>query len=224
LKDLLKKPDQLRDALKRNWQKHCEKAITKTELVQLQGGLLDYVGRFDFTIVGYETLQEVLVQHSRTPFWSQRFQLALPARPAPENPPDTPQPSEARYVQQLLIAYSDSEARQIEALDHLKLFPAHHEHFQRSRRWFYAAESLHRFTRDQLRPGAFDRFKQQIYDGVVDTAQSQHSNALERLKATTSKASSLQLAQDEIARIAEVGDKQGACHHLANENKLTWKL
>ncbi len=224
LQELLKAPEKLRSGLLMNWNTHCAKAITDKVEIKLEGPLLDYVKAYDFSGYGYVTLQTLLVQHSRTPFWVQRFQVALPARPAPAAPPDAVDQSEARYVEQLFEAYSDETGQTINNLDALKAYQDHHAHFQRSRKSFYSAESLHRFTRDQLKPGAFEHFKKQIYDGVIDTAQAAHANALARVKATTSFAGTLQLAQNEIARVAEIADKQGACHHLANEDKLKWKL
>jgi hypothetical protein len=51
--------------------------ITETGNIKLEDGILNFINAYDFSIFGYETLQAVLVQHSRTPFWAQRFQVPL---------------------------------------------------------------------------------------------------------------------------------------------------
>lgn len=223
LKELLKVPKELREGLKKNWDKYCKRGITETEDLALEGGLLEHVENYDFSSFGYVPVQDILVQHSRTPFWCARFKLALPDRPTIVDPPQSPESNEVKYVKQLLMAYADKERTPIETLEALKQFPSHHSHFQRSRRWFYRAEQLNRFTRDLLPPGSFEKFKQQVMDGVIDTAERDYPNAFERLTATTDTAGHLQVAQDEIGKIAEVADKKGTCHVLANEDKLHWK-
>lgn len=223
LKEMLRHPEKIREGLKANWQGHCQKNITATEEVKLEGNLLAYVDAYDFSTIGYEPLQSVLTQHARTPFWSERFKAALPARPPALDPPPDVASQEARYVEQLLDAYSDKESAEIRSMAQLSAYAAHERHFHRSRRWFYSAESLNRFTRDHLRPGAFENLKKQVLDGVIDTAEGNFGNSYERLIATTDRAASLAIAHNELSQLAEVGDKKGVCHHLANEDKLKWR-
>lgn len=222
LRELLKKPDELRDDLKKNWVTHCQSGITATYEVKLEGDFLAHIDAFDFSIFGYETLVSMLVQHNRTPFWAQRFRLALPERPPTDHPPSAPAPEEARYVQQLLGVYSEREQININSPEALGPHEAHNRHFKRSRERFYSAESLHRFSRDHLEPGSFQAFKHQVYDGVIDIVDGDSSDGLTRLNAAVSEAASLILSQSDIGRLAEVADRQGTCHHLANEGKLNW--
>lgn len=221
LQTFLANPLQLREGLVLNWDGYCKSNITTTD-IPLEGELYAYVQTFDFSIFGYEPLVSLLMQHSKTPFWAHRFRTALPSRPAAPPPPQSPTPLEARYVQQLLGVYAQRENAAISSPDELKAFASHFSHFQRSRERFYSAESLHRFSRDYLTPGAFEKFKRQIYDGVIDTVESLHPDGLARLQAAVAISTTLVVSQTELGQLAEVADKQGACHHLANEDKLIW--
>lgn len=222
VRELLKKPEALRSGLKANWNTCCRTKITKSETIELTRDFLAHVDAFDFSDYGYVPLVAMLEQHSRTCFWHQRFQIALPDRPEVEKPPVTPTAGEAGYVRQLLEVYSEREKASISTPEDLYSFTNHHAHFQRSRERFYSAESLHRFSRDNLKPGEFEKFKREIFDGVIDIVASEHPDGLRRLDAATDTAAKLAVAQSEIGKMAEVADKKGVCHHLANEGRLTW--
>jgi hypothetical protein len=125
-------------------------------------------------------------------------------------------------VQQLLDAYGDAEKRTIPNLNELEKMPRYHEHLKRSRQWFFQAEALDRFSRDNYPNGEFEKIKKQILDGVIDTAEGNHEHGFACVCAATDRAADLVLGNCELASFAEVGDKKGVCHHLANEDKLKW--
>ena len=122
----------------------------------------------------------------------------------------------------MLKAYSEAEGRQIRDLAELEAIPRYVAHLKRSRQWFFQAESLDRFSRDNYPPGEFEKVKRQVYDGVVDTVEKDHAHGFDRVCATTERAAELPLGNTELASYAEVGDKKGVCHHLANEDKVKW--
>jgi hypothetical protein len=224
LKELLRHPERLREGLIANWVTHCQNGgITETENVLLEGDLLNHVQRFDFTIIGYLPTTQLLEEHSKTPFWHSRFDISLPDRPDPELPPADPNSVEARYIEQLLEAYTDHEGVPVVDLQQLATFSQLLKHFHRSREHFYEAESLHRFTRDHLPSNAFERFKKRVLAGVEDICNSHHGNAFIRLKQTTQAAINMQLPNDLLRECVTPGDLKGTCHHLANEDELIWK-
>ncbi len=222
LRNLLLKPDELRQELINQWPSQCEESITDTQKIPLEGALLAHVKAFDFTIVGYSPLVEVIEQHMKSGFWATRFGQAPATRPAFPAVPLELAPHEARYVDQLLKAYSEAEGRQIRDLAELEAIPKYHEHLKRSRQCFFQAESLDRFSRDNYPPGEFEKVKRQVFDGVIDTVEKDHAHGFERVCATTECAAGLVLGNTELASYAEVGDRKGVCHHLANEDKVKW--
>jgi hypothetical protein len=224
-KELLKHPIRIKEQLKSNWAQHCTKKITLKHDIPLEGKLADYVEAFDFSIIGYLTVVQILEQHAKTPFWDVRFKEKAPKRPADATPPPEPAASEAGYVRQLLDAYADHEKLPSLTLEELHKLQRHTSHYHRCREDFYKAESLYRFTKDSVKLGSFEDFKQHVLDTVIDVHEDDHTSALERLKKTTQEALKLPPMAGQLSAIATPGDKKGACHHLANEvsPRLLWK-
>jgi hypothetical protein len=222
LADLLTQPLEMRNGLIREWDLKCKTKISHSEDIPLEGDLLDYVRGFNFAIVGYVPVHELLAQHRRTSYWFQRFRRDPPTRPPAVPAPVEVQPEELRYVTQLLEAYGDNLKVGIPDVAALGAYPDHSKHFQRARTDFFMAESLNRFYRDPFPPGAFDDVKNQVYDGVVETACAQHICGYTRVKKTVQAAIHVPLAQTDYTPYVQPGDRKGICHHLANDDKLRW--
>lgn len=216
----LNHPVELRDELIREWSDKCEKKITAKLAVPLEGDLLKYVQAFDFSIVNFTPLVEVLAEHRTTHFWAERFKAALPKRPDPLIPPAAITAGEAGYVAKLLEAYGDVEKRQFASVAELAAFENYNAHLKRARKAFFRADQLNRFSREISTPGAFEKFKEQVMDGVADTLAETHAHGLARVTATTKAAATLQLGNCELAPLVEVADRHGACHHLANDGQI----
>jgi len=224
-KELLKRPDKMREQLRGNWAKSCASKITTKHDIPLEGKLAEYFEAFDFSIIGYLPVVQILEQHHRTPFWDIRFKEKAPHRPADATPPLEPATNEAGYVRQLLDAYADHEKLASLTIEKLHQLQRHVRHYNRCREDFYKAESLYRFTKDYVKLGSFEDFKQHVLDAVIDVHEDDHASALERLKQTTQQAIKLPAISGHLSAIATPGDKKGACHHLANEDlpRLIWK-
>jgi hypothetical protein len=53
-------------------------------------------------------------------------------------------------------------------------------------------------------------------------AEENYNNGYERVKATTNFAKALIINANPLVNQLRVADREGICHHLANENKLIW--
>ncbi|MEZ6033557.1 MAG: ABC-three component system protein [Planctomycetaceae bacterium] len=222
LHDLLRNPVKLREELVSQWGAKCEKGISETEAFPLTGPLRAYVQAFNFSIVGYAPVKDILEQHRRTRYWFLRFGEEPPARPQYEKPPDLPDAVETKYVTALLKAYEDHLKTPIGSPEDINSLPRLKKHFDRTREWFYSAESLNRFSRDQVEPGTFERLKREILDGIVDVVESDHADALIRVKKTTEKAQLVSPSESKLVRYVTPADKQGICHHLVNDDQIEW--
>lgn len=223
LKKLLAKPKELKEELRAQWSKHCELKITDTASVPLTGDLLAYFEKFDFTIFSTITVAEMIKGHASTVFYERRFGGGtFPERPPILQPPSTIQEQESRYIQQLFEVYSEKLSSQLSTPDHLSQHPDLLRHFNRSREVFYHAESLRNFPRDSVDPGAFDAIRDEIYHGCVDVYDMEHANGMERVLSTISHATSLIPNCNALCVRVQTKDKQGLCHHLANEDRFTW--
>lgn len=221
---LLSDASSLKESLKENWSKYCESGITSTDKIKLEGELLEYLEKFDFTIFDTVSLVQMLEQHATTPYHAVRFGGGLGLRPQPEIPPEDTVSLDHRYVRQLLGVYAQSIGENQKSPD-LSLLDKDQKilnNFQRQRESFYHAESLRSFSRDTVPPGVFEALQNDIYDGVVDVCESQHESGMDKLSSTLSQAATVAVNASPLMSVTRVRDKQGICHQLVNDEKLNW--
>lgn len=222
LSKLIDKPESLRDQLIAEWPSKCERHITSTERVPLEGGLLDHVRVFDFSIVRKISTLEVLSQHRTSPNHIYRFGGGLPDLPPASAPPEEIAVEEARYVQHLLDAYGDHIGTGVSTPGDVEHRPDLKDHFQRSREYFYQAETLRNFSRETLPPGAYEALQEEVYHGVVDTANMDHADGYRRVQSTTQQARNLQITGHPLIQGMHSNHRCGICHQLANDDRLVW--
>lgn len=222
LGNLLDNPVMLRRQLIEHWATRNESKAPKGQNFPLTPDLRAYVNRFDFSIVHYRPINELLDLHKKTPHWSTRFKRDYPARPKADAPPSIVQPHEMRYVRQLLDAYGQQVGTTLADVTALSSSQTLYQHFHGCRTDFFMADGLNRFYRDQSAEGAFEHVKEQVEQGIRNTVLAPHRNGYYRVCATLSQAAGLALAQTEWCYCVQPGDKSGLCHHLANDDKLTW--
>jgi hypothetical protein len=223
LTKLLAKPDELKAKVIANWDTACRKKITDKHEVLLEGDLLKHLNKFDFSIFKMISVAVMIKDHAKTVFYQRRFgQAYFPPRPPVDPPPGDVQPTESRYVEQLFEVYSEKLKKQLNEPGQLAAHPEIEKHFNRSRELFYHAESLRNFPRDSVDPGAFEEIRKEIYHGVVDIYDMEYKNGYARLSATLAQAAQLSPNCNTLCIRVQTQDKQGLCHHLANENSLIW--
>lgn len=222
LANLLDNPVELRARVIEHWAVQCESRISQGRRFPLVGTLKAYVEQFNFGIVHYSPVNELLNLHKRTPYWSARFKRDYPDRPKADAPPPDLQPQEMRYVRQLLDAYGQHVGTQLADVAALGSNHTLSQHFHGCRKDFFMADGLNRFYRDQSAEGAFEYVKEQVEQGIRHTLFAPHQNAYHRVCATLTQAAGLPLAQTAWGYCVQPGDKSGICHHLANDDKLKW--
>jgi hypothetical protein len=92
----------------------------------------------------------------------------------------------------------------------------------RQRISFYKAESLRVYARDSVPPGTFNKLQDDIYSGVIDTAEANHPNGYVRLSSVLSQVGQLDLNRHKLIAVSDIDDRKGICHQLANADRLTW--
>jgi len=219
LSNLLKKPDRLRKQLIENWDRHCRNAITKVEEVHLDGELLAYLDRLDFSIFSYVPPLRIIDQHRETPYYFARFGGGLPDRPETPSPPVTPASTELAYLRKLLDAYGDHLKRDVRNRLDIEGEQELREHYGDSRVEFYSAEALRSFSRDTLPEGSYEQLQQEVYDGIRDVMRGQHDDGYRRLLAVVIAAKNLPLTAHALVPRLYIRDRGGICHQLANERR-----
>lgn len=220
---LLKDPNRFKEDVRGKWETHCVPKIGKGITAPLQGDLLTYFEGFDFSIFEDRTCVELIEEHAQTPFYAPRFGGGLPPRDEPDSPPLEPTEAESLYLRKLLDAYEDHLGMQVAEKSALSSHSKLEEHYNRQRVLFYCAESLRNFARDRTPPRTFDALQNDIYHGIIDVCEGAHADALARLRATVVAAGSLDVSGSALVGVTFVPDKQGICHQLANDDRLTWK-
>jgi hypothetical protein len=220
---LLKDPDRLREEARAKWESHCVPAIGAVIEAPLKGEFLAYFNDFAFSIFGDRTAVELIEEHAQTVFHAPRFGGGLPPREEADAPPAEPTDAESHYLRKLLDAYGDHLGKSVTTKEELVPIPELQKHYKRQRVLFYSAESLRNFARDRTPPRTFDSLQDDIYSGVVEICEASHADALERLRKTVTMAGQLNVSGNALVGVTKVADKQGICHQLANEDRLTWK-
>jgi len=220
---LLKDPYGLKEDIRAKWDGYCVRKIGKNLVAPLTGDLLDYFNAFDFSIFGDKTGAELIEEHAQTIFYAPRFGGGLPPRGEPTLPPSEPDEQESVYLRKLLDTYDDRLGRTTNDKSMLEKHPSFQRHYDRQRVLFYSAEALRNFARDRTPPRTFDSLQDDIYYGVIDVCEKNYPDSLERLKETITAAGQLNIGGNALSSVTFVKDKQGICHQLANEDRLTWK-
>lgn len=219
---LLRDPNRFKKEVRKKWESHCVPKLGKDMDAPLDGDLLVYFDAFDFSIFEDCTSVELIEEHAKTVFYAPRFGGGFPPRETTTHPPSVPTSDESVYLRKLRDAYSDHLGREIETHHDLTGDSNLEDHYNRQRVLFYSAESLRNFARDRTPPKTFGSLQDDVYYGVIDICEATHSDGLERLRATVSRAANVDVAGNALVSVTRVADKQGICHQLANDDRLTW--
>jgi hypothetical protein len=228
LLDYINNPLNINDALIKNWDKYCKTGIKTNDPIDLSDGLIQYIKNFYFKIVSVYPMQTIIDEHQTTPYFPFRFGGGLTKkRPVKQNPPQEIDTQELTYVSKIIAAYSDYKKKIIDNVEDLQQnYPEFILDFNRHRERFYSAESLRIFVRDTLPDeSSFIKLKHEVYDGIIDIVERDYPDGKTRLMNVMAQASLLSI-QDNILAVnsyMSICDKQGLCHHLANEkSEVRW--
>lgn len=220
LEKLFQNHDKLKEQAELNWNRQISPAID----APLEGDLKRYFDAFDFSIFSSKSPLEMVEEHSTTPFHAVRFGGGLPARPLPEKPPEVPGSHESRYITQIFQAYSDHLKTNVTAALDLEDNSRRQlkNDYSRQRERFYHAESLRNFSRDTVPNGTFESLQDEVYYAVAEVCDRDYTDALERMRETLIDAARITTPSNPLASVVVIPDRQGICHQLANEDRLTW--
>lgn|SRR5215217_1274748 len=223
LSNLLKKPEELRSELFKQWNDYCREGITKTELVECDAAMKAHIESLDFSIFEATPVLRIIEAHAKTRWHVAQFGGGLPLRPEPLIPPAAPVGNETAFVGELRRAYADHLKKDVTDIekdlvgrDDLR------EHFADARIEFYSAEGLRTFSRDTLPPGEFEKLQDEVHSGIKDDLRDEHADGYRRAVAVVKTARTLQLTSHPLISRIHSRDRGGICHQLANNGKVRW--
>lgn len=131
---------------------------------------------------------------------------------------------ELKYVTALYAAYKKTSGKNINDTDDLGNYK---KHFDRQRKNYYLAETIHRELRDTIHHNevGFDTLKEEVEEGIVETSERVYASPVEKVDSVMEKAGAVPISHntDEIMLgWIGVGEKKGVCHMLVNEDRLKW--
>lgn len=221
LRELLDNPSKLRAAVLKDWDTTCAPAIKKGG-APLTPPLRLYVEAFDYSIFGWVHIDEVLNDLKGSGHYVARFggQLTPPSKPL--SVPVILQLRESTYVRHLLDVYSEDLGKLLSGHDDLPKGGEQESDFNRQRERFFEMEHFAHHYRDQTPANTIKDFVDEIYDAVEPVCAGHYPMSSQRLHGA--------LAQAAVVKTTSILDtaakprvKQGACHHLANDDRLKWK-
>lgn len=177
----------------------------------------------DFSRFKSAELHDVLATHKTGPFHLARFGgTHLPAPSPFTEPPEEFADHEVGYISELRKVYAESCSDDLSDAAALAAHKDYGVHFKRQRFSFYAAESIRMDARDAVPDGTFQRLQDDVHDGVVETAEAEHDSGMKRLTAVLQHSTVLDLTSHPLVSWASPKARQGICHQLANDDRLTW--
>jgi len=229
LGDMLDEPAKLKAGLIAAWEKNVEKKITSvgTGAIKLEGAFKHYVENFDFSIIKSVEPHDLIEQHGKTSYHLYHFGGEIKKyRQDTTVPAFDDAESQMRYIKQLLIAYGEEISQELNSVEELAAHGTYKVHFDLQRKNFYSVESLKQFERDNLPPdtNAFDSLKDEIFSAIYTKAIATYENAYKRLSSVLEHSQLLTIGSNPLTVTISLLDKQGICHHLVNENKISWKI
>jgi hypothetical protein len=222
LQDLLDDPTKLRQFILDSWRKYCAKKIAAQEIA-LTDNLKDHIKGFDFSIFRAKQPLELINEHAQTKYYLAVFGLPLIQRPPPPQPPSEVAAEETAYVTQLYAVIAEHLGIDVKTVADFAQNRQMQRIFDRSRITFYSAEGLKELARDQMADAAFfDSLLGHFKDGLFFAYSGIGQSGLDRLSTTVQAAQSLQLGAHILEPHATPNDREGLCHHLANDGTIQW--
>ncbi len=224
LNNFFENPTALKEQLIQKWDEQCRHKISKDE-VELTPELRAHLDIIDFSIFSGYDPQQLIDEHHQTPYYSARFGGGLQKqRQVISAAPDGIDKKELVYTNQLFAAYGEFIKKSVTDMGDLKTNEELFNHFLRQRTGFYSADSLNQFSRDTLPPDTdyFEDLKNEFYTGIIDVLNENYTDGYQKVKETTKFAKQISMAGHPLGSQLRVPDREGICHHLANENRIKW--
>lgn len=224
LTQLLQNPTELRNSILKKWDKYISSEITKDEVITLTPALKTYIDNFNFKIFDRIQPKTIIAEHELHPNHSTWFGGGLPDRQVfdESSVPESVGDDETIYVDQLRLAYNTEANPKYQSILELTDDSKYHKHFKRARISFHHAEQLRSFSRDNLPNGTYEKFQEEIYDGIINLVENDYNSGFEKVKAVESFSASVQISSNALKDVSIVKDKAGVCHQLCNNRKISW--
>ena len=226
LYDLLRNPTKLKDELLSHWENACQNRISQGMSIKLDSKLRTHIDQMDFSIFGCKTIQSIIEEYRKNEeYFYLRFGGATPPnRPDDQLPPEIVAVHESKYVNKARRAFTLS--KQFSSSDEQERKTD--EFVAKQRKLFYVAESLRRYAKGiYMSDEQFLQLKKEMLSAVQDTVEMDYDTPLLRLQNTMKAAVSANATSNPLDyqfHVVKNDDRRGICHHLSNEDAISWEV
>ena len=213
-------PERFRAACSANWPEFCANYLVEGKPVPLTPEISAMIASFDFKEVYALDANSLVNDRFIKPVLVQWFGHD-PGEAPRGSVPGSLQAEEAVYLRQLADVYGEQTGAVCASAEAVLADPRWSSHLRTQRTRYFEAAEFKRYYRDSTPAQYLNTFQDDIYDGVIDVYENQHTDKLDRVKKVLTQAANIQ-ASGVLATYARVPVKQGICHHFANEGRLSW--
>ena len=217
---LVDKPSEFKQSLIDKWDIACGGKIISGQNITIDAALQAVIEAFDFTSIFKVTVDEMLKDPAIKPLLFKKYGADPGDYPKGTVPVDVGA-EEQRYLHAMVDAYSEREKSAF--ADHEAVF-AHAVHgpdLRDHRERYFEADAFQKFYRDNTSPEVIATFRKEIHFGIKSTLKTTTADTLARVDAVMAQASTVSPAGP-LAKYAYVPVKQGICHHLVNDDEMSW--
>lgn len=221
--DLIDDPELLRAYVIENWDTHCANAVTSKNAIPLEGKFADYVALVDFGFIQVKQPLDLINEHAQTRYHLVVFGAPLVERPPPAVPPSHVAEAEQGYLAELFKVIGEMTGTAISSEGDFATNGTAKNLFERSRMTFYSAEGLKELARDQMADARyFDDLLGEFRHGLYYTYSAPAASGYVRLSETVKAAQAQQVSSSVLKDHITSPDREGICHHLANNGDVIW--
>jgi len=221
LATLVDQPSKFKAALVAKWGTACATKIVQGQTLTLGAALQQAIDGFDFANVEKITIDEIMADKATVPLLVEYYGADPGEYPAGVVPADVTA-EELRYLAQLVDAYGERAQKKFSGPAAVLDDPAHGPSLRQHRESYFEADAFQKFYRDSTSPKIIDAFRRDIHFGIKAQLGAPSADTLARVDAVMTQASVVSPAGP-LAKYAYVPVKQGICHHLVNDEVISWK-
>ncbi len=220
VRDFIAQPEKFRQAFLKSWDTEIAPHLVQNKLIQMTPAIEAKIKTFDFTKIDWLDATR-LANHPACKLALVKWFDEDPGPWTRSTVPDTIQASESAYISQLLNVYSEKGPGIYHDAGAALACPQIGPNLRLQRTRFFDSVAFERCYRDSTPKEYLQNFRDEIYHGVVDLYEGEHTHRYARLGQVMQQAAVLQ-ASGVLGKYASPPVKQGTCHILANEGLLSW--
>jgi hypothetical protein len=200
----------------------CASKIISGQNIPIDPALAAVINAFAFHDVHQIGVDEIMIDPSTVPLLFEKYG-ADPGDYPRGTVPANISLEELKYLRALVEAYSEREKTTFADHNAVLAHPTLAADLRDHRERYFEADAFQKFYRDNTSPQIIATFRKDIHFGVKDKLKAPAADTLARIESVMSQASMISPAGP-LAKYAYVPVKQGVCHHLVNDEEMSWKI